>query len=209
MGRQIASIVLATVVAVATIAMVTGAFTTSEKKTIQAMKARITALERQAVVFQANDVAVAADIEALDDDIGTLNANDQQLSTGLTDLVADDGPLAELNQMILDLDARMDGFDPPIALTGIRPIATCTATMCTVDVEWSSDPPATGQVEWGETTTYGNLTTKETNLLDYHRQRLGTFPADGKTYHFRIIASTPGDGASISTDGTLLAVATP
>jgi hypothetical protein len=109
--------------------------------------------------------------------------------------------MRQLNDEILALDARIDAIVPPIALTGIAPIVTCAATTCTVYVEWFSDPPATGQVEWGPTTAYGTKTRVEADLLPYHKQRIGTFPADGAVYHFRVIATNPAAGAASASTG--------
>lgn len=193
---SISSALIAACLSVFTIAVIAGAFTATERTTIQAMKARITALESAQAALEANQVAMAADIDMLDANVQTLAADSAALDAGLKGLVAEDGPLAALNANDIALDARLDEHIPAIALTGINPIVTCTTTTCTVQVEWFSDPPATGQVEWGPTTSYGNKTRLETGLLPYHKQMIGTFPADGKVYHFRILA---GDTASPST----------
>lgn len=177
--------------AVVSIAAVVSGFTTAEQQTIARLKARLSALESQAATAQANDVAMAADMDTLEANQMALQESYLAVDAGLRDLVGDGGPLYQLDRNLLALQQRVDGYHPSIALTDIAPLVSCTATECTVDVEWASDPPATGQVEWGPTTAYGNLTTLEERLLGYHKQRVGTFPADGSTYHFRVLATTP------------------
>lgn len=216
--------VIAVSVSVFAIAVAVQAFTPQEQNTIKVLRQRITALETQAstntaridrleqqvqviseqgATLEANQIAMAADIDTLDGNQQTQQETLIALDEGMRDLVSDTGALRQLNDEILKLDARLDTIVPSIALTDITPTVDCGTTTCTVDVEWKSDPPATGQVEWGETTTYGNLTTKEEGLLGYHKQRLGVLPADGKTYHFRILASTPDE----ATAGADLAIA--
>lgn len=189
MSRTVAQALAAVAISLFVISAMTGAFTTTERATIAAMKARISALEADFATSQANDQSMAADIDTLAANQTALDERLAAVEGGLTALVSDSGALRQLNDELLAMDARLDEAIPPIALTGIKPIIVCTATTCTVDVEWFSDPPATGQVEWGLTTAYGNRTTLETSLLPYHKQRIGTFPSDGKVYHFRVLAS--------------------
>jgi hypothetical protein len=207
--QQLAALGATMVVSVLGIAVVTGAFSTTEQNQINRMKQRITALETRLdaidsqATTQANDIGqlyandrgISADIDTLNANDATLKASIDTLDAGLKGIVAQDGPLAQLNGDLLSLREYVEAAIPPIALTGITPTVTCDGTNCVVDVSWSSSPPATGQVEWGETLTYGHLTALETDLLSFHKQRLGTFPQDGKTYHFRVLATTPAQDA--------------
>lgn len=226
------AIPLTVVLGLAGISTLAGAFTASERDTITAMKTRLTNLERRATdleglvtALQAADAGTGQQLATITDDItslyandqgisadiDTLNANDQTLQqsfqsvdTGLKDLVSDTGPLHVIDQHVADLQQYTWTRVPAVILTDINPIVTCGDTTCTVDVEWHATPASTGQVEWGETTAYGNLTRPQTTPLDYHKQRIGTFPKDGKTYHFRILASVP-EGTAQSADGTAIA----
>jgi len=195
-------------------------FTEAETKTIRNMKQRMTRIETthaaDLATLRAEADAVAADLAALRDsvdgltgDVDVLAANDLILSgdietidVGLRDLVSDDGPLAQIDRNLLMTQRIVFEAHPPIALTDISPVVACDGTSCTVDVEWTSEPPATGQVEWGLDETYGNVTTKEDALLGFHRQRIGTFPQDGTTYHFRVLADLPEGVAVDSADAT-------
>jgi hypothetical protein len=212
---QTASIVAIVAIGVAGIAVVTGAFNTTEQATISRMKQRLTAIETRLDAIEtqvtaqssipddiaqlyANDQGISSDIDTLNANDATLDASTKTLDAGLKDLIAPDGPLAQLNAELLALDSYVKDAIPPISLTNITPTVTCDGTNCTVDVSWNSDPAATGQVEWGTDLTYGHLTGQETSLLTFHKQRLGTFPQDGKTYHFRVLATTP-EAEGIST----------
>lgn len=52
-------------------------------------------------------------------------------------------------------------------------------------VMWRTDVPTTSQVEYGETTSYGSLTTEDTELVDEHSVSISGLLAD-HTYHFRV-----------------------
>ena len=149
---------------------------------------RLSTLEATVGEQAAEIAGLRADIAAIAADIDVLSGNDAVLDEGLM-------TLRDL-QMTLDqnLAATQDivfEAHPAIELTDITADVVCDGTECEVRVEWFSDPPATGQVEWGETEAYGNLTAEETAYLDFHSQPIGTFPEDGATYHFRVLAETP------------------
>jgi len=156
---------LAVAISVGLIALSVGAFTAPEKTTIAAMKARITALEGLTTSQQANLAAMAADIDTLDQNTQALDA---RLSA---------------------LEGAQEAFTFSNITASVSP--PCTVGNCYVDISWNVEPCATGQVEWGKTETYGNLTTLETNFLCFHRQRISGLDPDTE-YHYRIIAT---DGA--------------
>lgn len=220
MRSRITSGVGIAVAAVLTFGLLTVAFTPSEKTTIQQMKQRMSRIEathaadvtamQLEVDFQSQRISSLEDaVDGITADIETLDANDQTvqrsldiLDEGLKGLVAEDGPLAQIDGNLAELQTYVWDRVPAVALTDILPLVACDTTTCTVDVEWNSEPPATGQVEWGPTEEYGNLTRKQETPLAYHKQRIGTFPADGTVYHFRILAELP-EGGSAATEGTV------
>ncbi len=106
---------------------------------------------------------------------------------------------------ILWVQDIVDREHPPITLADFIPEMTCDETECDVSVSWTSDPPSTGQVEWGLTDGYGNLTTLEVSLLDYHKQAIGTFPLD-TTVHYRVLAEIPTEGISVSSPAISIAI---
>jgi len=153
------------VISVGLIALSVGAFTASEKTTIAAMKARITALEGLTASQQANLMAMAVDIDTLDQNTQALDAR------------------------LAALEGAQEAFTFSNITASVSP--PCTVGNCYVDISWNVEPCATGQVEWGRTEAYGNLTTLETGLLCFHRQRISGLDPDTE-YHYRIIAT---DGA--------------
>lgn len=108
------------------------------------------------------------------DDIAALNAKVTALEARVTALEAEPQPEPEPEPS-------------PIVISNIvvSDVGTDRAT-----ISWDSAPPATGQVEYGTTTAYGQVSTLEPSLLPHHIQRLsGLLP---KTlYHFRIKATIP------------------
>lgn len=195
---RLTAIGIAIALSLAIIAVATSAFTPREKETIKVLRQRIIALETLTAAQAQSIVDLQGAVDGLTVDIGTLGENQLILSNdidiidaGLSGLVAEDGPIASIDRNLLMTQEYVFARVPAVAITDIEPIVTCDDTTCTVDIEWASEPPATGQVEWGPDETYGNLTTKEEGLLGYHKQRIGTFPADGATYHFRVLAELP------------------
>ena len=67
-------------------------------------------------------------------------------------------------------------------------------------IVWDGSKYATGQVEYGETSTYGLFNTKETSF-DYqsHGQALRNLKA-GTTYHYRVISEDAEGNAMVSDD---------
>ena len=210
---------IAVVASIATIALVVTAFTPSEQQTIRNMKQRMTRIEATAAAdkaaWQAEADAQAQRIASLEDaidgitgDLTVLNENQVILSNdidiidaGLSGLVAEDGPIAAIDRNLLMTQEIVFANHPPIAITDIVTSSTCTTTSCTATIEWSSEPPATGQVEWGLTEAYGDFTTKENGLLGFHRQRISGLSPE-TTYHFRILADIPDTGATSSVELT-------
>ena len=162
--------VLAFTVALAmlVIAYTAGAFTSSEKQVINALRARITSLEASVTQLQSNDIGMASDIN-------TLDANGQQMVEALS-----------------ALDIRVDTLEeelPPFAFSNITATPLpCSGTSCSADIAWNVTPGATGQVLYGLTDAYGSKSTLETDLLCYHKQRISGLKPD-TIYHYSIRAT--------------------
>lgn len=74
---------------------------------------------------------------------------------------------------------------PPPTLT-ITAGPTATATDTTASIAWTVSEPATGQVKYGLTTSYGQASTEETSYTyAAHTQPLSGLTA-GATYHFKV-----------------------
>lgn len=123
--------------------------------------------------------------------ITTLEAKVSSLESQVVTL---ESRLAEAEATIAELS------EPPFAITNIIGTTgpTCDPT-CYIDISWDVAPCATGQIEWGPTTDYGNLTKREDRLLCHHKQRISGLDPDS-VYHYRIIAT---DGKGLSTSAVI------
>jgi hypothetical protein len=73
-------------------------------------------------------------------------------------------------------------------------------------VSWSTDEPATTQVEYGTTTSYGSQTAPDSSLSTSHRQTL-TGLAAGTVYHYRVKSSDAAGNPAASPDATFTTAA--
>lgn len=95
----------------------------------------------------------------------------------------------------------------PSPLTITNPLAT-GATTTGIQVSWATNVPATSQVMYGKTASYGSSTPLDSSLVTTHQVTLSNLAA-GTTYHFQI-QSTDGNGASAtSNDATFATSANP
>jgi peroxiredoxin len=68
-------------------------------------------------------------------------------------------------------------------------------------ITWTTNEPATGQVNYGETETYGSTTTLDTNLSKTHTVTL-TGLDDGTTYNFQVMSKDSSGNTATSTNQT-------
>lgn len=68
-------------------------------------------------------------------------------------------------------------------------------------ITWSTNEPATSQVEYGTTTTYGLSTTLDSTLVTSHRVAL-TGLAASTTYHYRVKSTDAAGNTAVSDDNT-------
>jgi hypothetical protein len=80
---------------------------------------------------------------------------------------------------------------PPV----ITNVATTNLTSTSVTVTWTTDQPASSQINYGTTTGYGSSTTLDTNLVTAHSETI-TGLAAGIAYDFDVTSTT---AASLST----------
>jgi Big-like domain-containing protein/IPT/TIG domain-containing protein/fibronectin type III domain protein/purple acid phosphatase-like protein len=86
------------------------------------------------------------------------------------------------------------GSGPNISGIGVNSITTSGAI-----VTWTTDVPATSQVEYGTTTSYGTLTTLDSNLVTSHSVTLSGL-ATNTLYHYRVHSKNSSGVESISGD---------
>jgi len=83
----------------------------------------------------------------------------------------------------------------------ISDIAATGVTATTANICWSTDEPATGQVEYGLTTSYGSTTTLDEDLVTSHSVSLSGLTA-GTTYHYRVKSKDATGNEAVSVDHT-------
>jgi purine nucleosidase len=91
----------------------------------------------------------------------------------------------------------------PPAITGVSASSVSSGE---ATVGWTTDEPATTQVEYGTTTAYGSSTTPDTSLGTSHSQTLsGLTP--GTLYHYRVKSTDAAGNAAVSGDFTFTTTA--
>jgi Leucine-rich repeat (LRR) protein len=89
-----------------------------------------------------------------------------------------------------------DGAAPVISLAVSSAVTVSGAT-----ITWTTNEPATSQVEYGLTASYGSRTTWDSNLVNDHGVDL-TGLEPGRTYHYRVISIDAALNRAESADGT-------
>lgn len=93
---------------------------------------------------------------------------------------------------------------PPL-ISGISVTATSTSSAA---VTWTTNEPATGQVEYGTTASYGLPTTLDTNLVTSHSASLSGINAS-TTYHYRVKSKDGAGNEAVSGDFSFTTAALP
>lgn len=89
-----------------------------------------------------------------------------------------------------------DGAPPVISMVSVSATSDSVAT-----VTWTTNEPATSQVEYGLTTDYGSLTPLGGDLVESHSVRLTHLKA-GRVYHYRVVSTDAAGNQAVSADGT-------
>jgi len=100
-------------------------------------------------------------------------------------------------------DATLTTVAPP-AISGI---VVVTVTGTSASIAWTTDQPATSQIEYGPTSAYGSATALDSTSVTTHGGTL-TSLAIGTTYHFRV-CSTNGVGLLAVSDDHLVTTLAP
>ncbi len=86
-------------------------------------------------------------------------------------------------------------------LPEIDDVSTSNITTDSARIRWITDIEADSQVKYGKTTSYGSLTTIDSNKVTSHTVTLHGLEAD-TTYHFRVISKTSANTVDTSSDYT-------
>jgi phosphodiesterase/alkaline phosphatase D-like protein len=112
-----------------------------------------------------------------------------------------DGPAVYGGDMTFTTAKLPDTTAPTITLVASSGITKAGAT-----ITWTSDDPATSQVEYGLTEECGSSTTLDTNLVKSHSVDLTGLKA-GKIYHYRVISKDASNNETVSADDTFATAA--
>ncbi|MFH1681162.1 MAG: fibronectin type III domain-containing protein, partial [Candidatus Eisenbacteria bacterium] len=85
---------------------------------------------------------------------------------------------------------------PPVILD----IAVAALSDTSAEIEWTTDEPADGRVEYGASSSYDRSTPVDTSRSTLHRARIGgLLPATA--YHFRVLSADRAGNLALSSDG--------
>jgi hypothetical protein len=85
--------------------------------------------------------------------------------------------------------------DPPV----ISDVQATTESATSTSISWTTDEPATSQVNYGTTTSYGQSTTLDPTLLTGHSVTLGGLVSD-TVYHYRVRSRDAAGNEAVSGD---------
>lgn len=101
------------------------------------------------------------------------------------------------------LDTAISGFipdtDPPV----ISNVAISSLSNDSATVSWTTDEPATTQVNYGLDSNYGSSTPLDSNLATDHSATIAGLVA-GTGYHFQVRSVDSSDNIALSADNTFL-----
>ena len=89
---------------------------------------------------------------------------------------------------------------PPSTLTISNP-GSSNDTATSAAISWQTNVPATSQVEYGTTTSYGSSTALDSTMLTSHQQNL-TSLKPATTFHFRVHSTDANNNTAVSGDLT-------
>jgi hypothetical protein len=95
------------------------------------------------------------------------------------------------------LVVRQTGWEPDVPV--ITNVASGNITETGATITWDTDKASTSQVEYGPTTSYGNSTFEDSNLVTSHSVNL-TGLTLGTEYHYRVICKDSENKESMSVD---------
>jgi phosphodiesterase/alkaline phosphatase D-like protein len=106
---------------------------------------------------------------------------------------------------------------PKLTVTYISPdttppvlsnIQASSITSNSATITWNTDEPATTQVEYGLTTSYGQSTPLDTNLITAHSVNLSSLSSN-TLYHYRVKSRDAAGNEAVSTDQTFTTASAP
>ncbi|HAQ05208.1 TPA: hypothetical protein DCP13_00120 [Candidatus Azambacteria bacterium] len=117
------------------------------------------------------------------------------------------GLTSEINQLRLYADSNansyLDFISPSYSASApvISSVSSSNIAPNSATITWTTDEPSTSQVEYGPTTSYGTLTTLDSNLVYSHNVNLTGLNTD-TLYHYRVKSKDAANNEAISADYT-------
>ncbi len=106
---------------------------------------------------------------------------------------------------VISADQTFKTLAPPLTITSVGSAST---TENSTVISWQLSDYATGQIEYGTTTSYGSFSIKENSFTyNSHTQTLSNLNPD-TTYHYRVISTDANGNTAISQDQTFKTLAT-
>ncbi len=101
-----------------------------------------------------------------------------------------------------------NGPPPPPPPTTISAVAAGSVTNGSAVITWTTNNPATSQVEYGTSTSYGSATTLDSALVTGHSQQISGLVAS-TLYHYRVLSTDAGGTPVTSGDNSFTTAAPP
>jgi hypothetical protein len=121
------------------------------------------------------------------------------LSARASDAVGNTATAASITVTV----SNVDSTPPVISAVNAGSITNTGAT-----ITWTTDEPATTQVEYGTTTSYGSTTALNSTLVTGHSQALTGLTA-GTTYNYRVISKDSAGNQAVSGNFTFATTSAP
>lgn len=115
--------------------------------------------------------------------------------------------LSAVEAAIVALEARVSLLEHPVVVPPPAPLSITSVTVTSITdtsalIGWTLSDFATGQVQYGTTTTYGKTTTREPSFTyKAHAQTISGLVA-GTLYHFKCLSQNQSGTTAVSADGT-------
>ena len=90
-----------------------------------------------------------------------------------------------------------DNVDPEIF--SIIDVQAIDVTSSSVIIIWITNRPSTSQIEYGTTTDYGNSTTLDSSMVEYHSQQISGLNSN-TLYHYKVISIDEDENTAQSED---------
>ena len=132
--------------------------------------------------------------------VSLFTSNGDQIDERLVDVPAFTGSI----EVVTQLGSSGGDVTPPQILD----VAAGQVTASSASVAWTTDEPASSQVEYGTTIAYGSATTLDTTLATSHSQPL-TGLSPSTVYHYRVLSRDGAGNLATGMDATFTTATTP